>query len=33
MKMSELDQAINELGIEKEPLTAEDESAIASAGG
>jgi hypothetical protein len=28
----ELDQAINELGIQEEPLTAEDEAAIAAAG-
>jgi E3 ubiquitin-protein ligase DOA10 len=28
----ELDQAINELGIEEQPLTAEDEAAIANAG-
>jgi hypothetical protein len=27
-----LEQAINELGIEEEPLTAEDEAAIANAG-
>jgi hypothetical protein len=28
----ELDQAINELGIQEEPLTAEDEAAIAEVG-